>query len=65
MKNKATQRADGTVEVVTVNAAGTETRTVLPVGPLVGSFLAAQLNEVFATVAADDAEANMRLVAVA
>jgi len=63
MKNKATQRADGNVEVVTVNAAGTETRTVLPVGPIVGSFLTAQLNEVFASVATDNAEADMGLVA--
>lgn len=47
MTNKATQRADGRIEVVTVNATGTTTRTVIAVGPIAGGLLVAQLNEAF------------------
>lgn len=63
MKNKATYRADGKIEVVTVNAAGTETRTVIGVNPFVGSQLAAQLNEAFGAAAEPADEADMRLAA--
>lgn len=56
---KATYRADGRVEVVTVNAAGTETRTAFHLGsPIVSTLLVQQLNEAF-DAAADDDESDM------
>lgn len=63
MKNKATYRTDGRVEIVTVNETGTETRTVIQVGsPIASSLLVAQLNEAFASDADDD-ESDMRVAA--
>jgi hypothetical protein len=61
MKNHATYRTDGRVEIVTVNETGTETRTVIQVGsPIASSLLVAQLNEAFAS---DDDESDMRVAA--
>lgn len=63
MKNRATYRTDGRVEIVTVNETGTETRTVIQVGsPIASSLLVAQLNEAFASDADDD-ESDMRVAA--
>ncbi len=57
---KATYRADGRVEVVTVNATGTETRTAFHLGSAIVSVrLVQQLNEAF-DAAADDNEGDMR-----
>ena len=64
MKNKATYRTDGRVEIVTVNETGTETRTVIHLGsPISSALLVAQLNEAFASDADD--ESDMLLAAVA
>jgi hypothetical protein len=59
MKNQATYRADGKIEITTVNAAGTRSTTVFSLGSDVGSGLVSNslvrhLNEAFEAAEGDD-----------